>query len=332
MLLLVVALFYVRDVLVLLAVALVVSTAIQGPIEFLEKRKVPRTLSVIIIFLCGAAIVALVLYTLIPVALIQLKYLLANINTLKLPLFELFGASDVVSQLDSGVSGILDSLFTAGSSVAGFVSRFLGNIFFIAISVVLAFYLAISKRGVERFIRAIFPLNREEYAINLYTRTQKKLSRWLSGQMVVSAFVGLLTFIGLLFLGSEYALMLAVLAAVLELVPYVGPIAVGLVAFLISIPQSLTLALFVALLFFVIQQIENHVLSPVVMSKAVGMEPVTVVIAILAGSQLAGLAGIVLAVPFTIVLQELIDDWSLRKHSTQEQEKEGTQKRKSVSQ
>ena len=315
MLLLVVALFYVREVLVILAVALVISSAIQGPVAWLENKRIPRTLSVIVIFLLGAAILALVLYTLIPVALIQFKYFLANINEYRAPLMELIGAPNIIANLDTNISQLLNSLFSAGSNVVSFVSSFLGNVFFILVSLVLAFYLAISKDGVERFIRAIFPVSSEKLAVELYRRTQRKLARWLQGQLVLSALVGVLTFAGLAILGNDYAVMLALLAAVLELIPYVGPITVGVVAFLITLPQSLTAALLVVLVFVIIQQIESNILTPFVMSKAIGLDPVTVVIAMLAGSQLAGFVGIILAVPFTVVVQEVVDEWGARKQA-----------------
>jgi len=315
---LVTVLFYVRDVLLILIVALVLSAAIEGPVVFLERRKIPRVLSVLTIFILGIAVLGLLLYTLIPVALIQLKYLLDNINTLRVPLLDFLGTTDLVSQLNSYINVFLDSLFATGSSVAGVVSTFLGNVFSVFVTVVLSFYLAISKDGVQRFIRTIFPVSKEEAAITMYQKTQKKLARWLQGQLVLSFAVGALTFVGLIILGNEYALVLALLAAVLELVPYVGPIATGIVGFLITLPQSLTAAFLVVVLFFIIQQLENHVLSPVILSRAAGVDPVTVVLALLAGSQLAGIPGLILAVPVTIVIQELLDEWSTRRHRSVE--------------
>ena len=308
-----IALFYVKSIVVMVFAAVVISSAIYEPVKYLEKRGIPRTISVLAIFLLGAAIIALVLYAIIPVALIQLQYLITNLDTLKTPLFDIAGVATTVRQLGAGVTGIIQAVIGGGSALTGIFSQVIGNVFFVVTSLVLSFYLAISKDGVERFLRTILPIRSEEYAIKLYLRTRKKLERWLGGQLTLSLIVGVLTFIGLTIIGVEYALVLGVLAAILELVPYVGPIAVGIISFLVTLPHSFATALLVVLVFFIIQELENNAIVPLVMSKAVGIDPVTVVIALLAGFELAGFAGVLLAVPATIIIQEVIDDWSERK-------------------
>ncbi len=309
-----VGLFFVREVLMMVFLALVLSSAIYHPVKFFEKHSIPRPLSVLVIFVLAGAILALVLYAMVPIALIQLQFLLENISTIKDPLFELAGGSDLLTQIDNGITGVFETLFEGGSAIFSFLSKFLGNIFFVLVSLVLAFYMAISRDGVERFLRGILPTKSEAYGITLFQRTRRQLGRWLGGQLVLSIVVGILTFIGFSLVGIEYALALALLAAVLELVPYVGPIAVGIVAFLVTLPQSLALAIMVVIVTFIIQQLENNVLVPIIMSKAIGTDPVIVVIALLAGAKIAGLLGMILAVPAVIVLQEIIDDWSEQKH------------------
>jgi predicted PurR-regulated permease PerM len=313
-----VALFYTRNVLEMLLVAVILSSALHGPVTYLEKKKIPRVLSVIMIYLIGLGIIALLLYTIVPVTLIQLKYLLSHFNDLKIPILDIFGSSGIVSQVDQGISNLIDALFYGGGNLAGLFSNVLSNMFFIGISLVLAFYLTLSRDGVERFIRSVLPLNKEDYAVNLYIRTRRKLGRWLSGQLVLSFLVGFLTFIGLLILGVDYALVLALIAAVFELIPYVGPIAVGAITFLITLPQSFSTAMLAVLIFFIIQQLEGHVLVPFVMSKAIGTDPLIIVIAMLAGAEIAGIVGVLLAVPVSIIFEEVIDEWSIRKRKIRE--------------
>jgi len=309
-----VALFYMRNVLGMLVVAVILSSALHGPVTYLEKKKIPRLLSVIMICLVGIGVVALLLYTIIPVTLIQLKYLLSHFNDLKIPILDMFGSSGIVAKVDQGISSLIDTLFYGGGgNFADFFSQFLGNIFFVGLSLVLSFYLTLSRDGVEKFIRAIIPVSKEDYAVNLYIRTRRKLGRWLSAQLVISFIVGFLTFVGLLILGVDYSLVLALIAAVFELIPYVGPIAVGAIAFLIILPQSLSTALLAVLIFFIIQQLEGHILVPFVMGKAIGTDPLVIVIAMLAGAEIAGIVGVLLAVPVSIIFEEVIDEWSVRK-------------------
>lgn len=302
----------------MLLVAVILSSALHGPVTYLEKKKIPRVLSVIMIYLVGIGLVALLLYTIVPVTLIQLKYLLSHFNELKIPILDLFGSSGIVSQVDQGISSLIDALFYGGGNLTGLFSNVLSNLFFIGISLILAFYLTLSRDGVERFIRSVLPINKEDYAVNLYIRTRRKLGRWLSGQLVLSFLVGFLTFIGLLILGVDYALVLALIAAVFELIPYVGPIAVGAITFLIILPQSYSTALLAVLIFFIIQQLEGHILVPFVMSKAIGTDPLVIVIAMLAGAEIAGIVGVLLAVPVSIIFEEVIDEWSVRKRKIRE--------------
>ena len=312
-LILAVTAYYIREVFVILFIAIIISSALHTPVQYLERKKIPRVLSVLMIFLIALAIVSLIVYAVAPVLIIQLKYFLSNINELRIPLLDSFGTSDAVSQLNGQLNQWLNNLFYGGSDIVGFITSFAGNVLFVFVAVVLSFYLSISKCGIQRFIRSVMPIEKEEYAIDLYKRTRRKIGRWFTSQIIISFFVGSLTFISLLILGTDYALLLGILAAVLEIVPYVGPIVVGIVSFVVILPESATLAFIAVIIFFLIQQLENHVLVPLIVGRAIGIDPVMIVIAILAGGELAGLTGALVAIPVAIILQEIIDDWSLKK-------------------
>jgi len=311
--LLTVTLFYTRDVLVLVFIALVISSALHRPVAYLEQKKIPRVLSVLMIFLIVVAIVGLLIYTVLPIVLIQLKYAISNISNIQLPFLESLGGSELVTTIDASISEWVGTFFYGGSNILPILGSLVGNALFVLVTIVLSFYLSIRKGSVERFIRSIMPLNKEAYVLSLYERTQHKLGKWLTSQLFISFLVGAMTFVGLLIIGADYALIIALLAMVLEIVPYVGPIATGLISFILILPQSASLAVLSVLVFFVIQQIENHIFQPLIVGKAVGIDPVLVVVAILAGSQLDGLLGAVIAVPVAIILQEVMDDWSQKK-------------------
>ncbi len=307
--------YYIREVFVILFIAIIISSALHTPVKYLEGKKIPRILSVLMIFLVALAVVALIVYAVTPVLIIQLKYFLSNLNELKIPLLDSFGASNTASQLNGRLNTWLNNLFYGGSDIVGLLASFAGNVFFVFVTVVLSIYLSISKGGIQRFIRSVMPMEKEDYVIDLYKRTRRKIGRWFTSQIIVSFFVGSLTFISLLILGTDYALLLGILAALLEIVPYVGPIMVGIISFVVILPESATLAFIAVIIFLLIQQLENHVLVPLIIGRAVGIDPVMIVIAILAGGTLAGLTGAIIAVPVAIILQELIDDWSLKKNT-----------------
>jgi predicted PurR-regulated permease PerM len=119
--------------------------------------------------------------------------------------------------------------------------------------------------------------------------------------------------ISMVLLGVPYAFLLGVSAAVLELIPIVGPIFAGSVAVLVAFSQTFNLALYTLIIFVAIQQLESSVLIPLVMKHQVGLHPALVLVALLAGSALAGIIGIILAVPITVFLQELVEGWSEEK-------------------
>lgn len=311
--LLAVVLFYILDVLVIVFFAVIISSALHVPVTYLEKKDIPRLLSVLVIFILGVALLGLVLYSLVPVVLIQLKYLFAHISELQLPFAEDLGLARIASDLDQDVSGWINRLFSGDSGVFSALSSVAGNLFFIFVTFVLSFYMTVIKGSIERFLKSITPIKRESEVIAVYHRMRRKLGRWFTSQLIVSFFVGALTFVGLVILGVEYALVLALIAALFEIIPYVGPIAVGILSFIMILPQSVTLAFIAVLIFFVIQQVENHILVPLIIGRAVGFDPVLVVIAILAGSQIHGILGAVLAIPAAIIIQELVDGWSTKK-------------------
>ena len=163
----------------------------------------------------------------------------------------------------------------------------------------------------ERFIRVVFPPNLEAAALRIYDRSRKKIGFWFRTQIILSVVMGLLVWFALFLLGVRHAFLIGVLSGIFELVPFAGPIISGAIAVLSAFASSPTLALITLLVFLVIQQIESHVLVPLLTNKVVGLHPVIVIISLLIGAQAAGLWGVIIAVPAAAVLQEVIEDWSV---------------------
>ena len=319
MLFLVVMLFLAREVLLLLFLAIIISSAFDGWVSSLQRKKIPRILGTLLIFLLALAILALLLYTVIPIAIFELQNLLENFKKMEIPIF---GSLDIsqftgIDKYLGNLGNLVNVLFSGEVSFLNIMTAVFGNFVLIIATLVLSFYLTVNQAGVEKFLRIILPITYEDYIIKIYLRVRKKMGRWLQGQILLMLVIGAATSLGLWILGVKYSLILGILAGVLEIVPIVGPIFAGVIAFLVAISESWILGLYIIILFLVIQQAENHLLVPLVMKKTVGISPVVVVIALLAGSQIAGLVGIILAVPTAVVLQELIEDWERRKLKTQ---------------
>ncbi|MEX2010571.1 MAG: AI-2E family transporter, partial [Parcubacteria group bacterium] len=141
-------------------------------------------------------------------------------------------------------------------------------------------------------------------------RSQTKIGLWMQGQLLLAAIVMVLVYLGLLLIGVEHALLLAVAAGVFEIIPIFGPILAAIPAVLVAFAaDGPGTALLVAGLFLVIQQFENHLIYPLVVKKVVGVPPMVSIIALLVGAKLAGFLGIVIAVPVAAILMEFLSDW-----------------------
>jgi predicted PurR-regulated permease PerM len=318
MLLLVIAFFLARQTLVVLFLAIIISSAIDGPVSYLQRKKIPRVLGTILIFLISLIILALLLYSLIPIALFELQNLLENLKEIEIPILGKFDISQFaeISKYLGNLENLINALFSGGASFLSILFTILGDFVLVITTLILSFYLTINQGGVERFLRAVLPIPQENYIINIYLKSRNKMGRWLQGQLLLMLVVGVATTIGLLILGVKYSLVLGILAGVLEIVPIAGPVFSGAIAFLIALSESFVLGLYVVILFVVIQQTESHFLVPLVMRKTVGISPVVVVLSILAGAQIAGFVGIILAVPTAVVFQEIIEEREKRKHKT----------------
>ena len=199
-------------------------------------------------------------------------------------------------------SGALDLFFTV-----------FGGIFSGVILVVVSFYLASQEKGIEHFLRLVTPLRDENYVIDLWMRTHAKLGRWLRGQLLLGLAIGIVVYLVLSVLGIKYALSLALIAAIFELIPIIGPILAAVPAVFLGFLKGPELGLTVAVAYFLIQQLESHLLVPVVMRQAVGLNPLLIIIALLAGAKLGGVMGMFLAVPVASVLVEFLTDTDRRR-------------------
>lgn len=314
MLILVISLYAISPVITVMFLALVISAALDAPLNYLESKKIPRLLGILFIFIAIISMLILLLYTIIPIVAIEFKSFISNFDKLSEAFGGFFGIDKITDQIENNLDKITSLIFSGNFSFFNFIPSVFENFVFFIATIIISFYLALYRDGVENFLRAILPLSYENYVIDVFYRTRKKIGKWLEGQIFLSAIIAVITAIGLKILGVNYALVLGIIAGIFEIIPFVGPLIAGFLAFLIAVSQSFVLGIYTIILFIVIQQLESHFIFPIVMRKTIGIHPVVVVIAILAGSQIAGFIGVVLAIPVVVILQELIEDFGARKY------------------
>src|SRR3989344_619567 len=283
-----------RAVMVLL-LAIFLSSALDTLVIRLESWRIPRLLGTIIVFLGLLAVMAVLIYTVVPIAVLELRGIFNNLES------------------------ISNMLFAGSASFIEILGRLLGGITSLVAVLVTSFYLTLSRDGVGRFLRAIFPEDLEDQVLGIYYRSKKKIGRWFQAQLILSLIIGFLVFSGLWILDVKYAVILAIFAAVFELVPIVGPVFAGGMAVMVGLSQSFGTGMYVLILFLIIQQLENHILVALVMKKAIDVHPVVILIAILAGLEIAGFIGMILAVPAAVVAGEIVDDWIAKKATSRKQ-------------
>lgn len=302
--------YFTRDVLIAVLLAIVISSALDPIVTFLEERKIPRVLGVLGIYILVIAGFALIIYTVVPLALSELNTLISRLTELNVPLLGIEGLSQVVKALNESIGKLANLLISGSTSLLEAISRFLGGLALAVTVFVLSFYLTIDRDGIENFLKTILPPSYEDQVLDIYFRTKRKIGRWLQGQIFLSLSIGMSVFVALWLLDVKYSLILGILAGLLEIVPFVGPILSGAIAFLIALAQSFYSGIYVLIIFLVIQQLEGHLLVPAFMKLTTGLNPAMILISLLAGGKLFGFVGLILAVPAAVLVQEVINRWS----------------------
>lgn len=308
-----VILYLASDILLVLAAAIIFSSALDPFVSFLERKKVYRIIGTLAVFLIVFLFLGLAIYVLTPIFIYEFSQMAGNLDKISSELFGLGIPKNILSKINLSAETVFKFVAARDASFFDAAAGFIGNAVLTIVGVIITFYLTLQKNGVEDFLRAVLPQRFEEIAVNIYNRVKKQIGRWLQAQVFLSLMIGVMVWISLWFLGVKYSLALGFVAAILELFPYVGPIFAGTAAALTAFSDSSSLAIYTILTFIIIQQLESHLLIPTVMSRAVGLNPVIVIISMLIGGKLIGFLGLILAVPAAVVAQEIIENWSRRK-------------------
>jgi predicted PurR-regulated permease PerM len=308
-----------RDIIVSILVSVVIASAISPVATKLSKFYIPRALTVFTILALVITIFVAIFILLVPTIYNEFSAFSKSFYVFQRDVINYIssftGNKQLVSEVirDWSLEDIQNfalNIFTSSSgalaSTAGTVSMF---IFQTVLTFVLSFYLAVLPDGVERFLRIVTPSKRENYVINLWARSQRKIVAWAKGQFILAAIVGTVIYIGLSIIGMENALLFALLATVGEVIPMVGMMIATVPAVLVALlsggaPFAVTVLFFYTL----VNQFENHILSPLVVNKVVGIPSVIVIIALVVGAILAGFWGVLLAVPVAATIMELVGD------------------------
>ena len=305
--LVVVAIYLARDVISVLFVSIVISLALDPLVTFLEERKIKRILGTAIVFFTGVAVVGLAVYFFLPVITIEASNFLKHLHEITYALFGIGLPNNLVDALVLGREKIFDFLASSSVSVTGALTSIFSTAIFVVATVLISFYLCVEKDGTDRFLKVLLPDVYEKPILKVFNRFKVKIRKWFSAQLLLSLIIGVVVAAGLWLLGVRYSVLLGLIAMIFEVVPVIGPRIVGAIAFLIAVSDSFALGVYTLVFFIIVQQFENHILTPAIIGKTMKVHPVVVIFALLAGGKIAGFVGIILAVPLAVLAQEVFN-------------------------
>ncbi|MFA6537377.1 MAG: AI-2E family transporter [Patescibacteria group bacterium] len=307
--------YLIKEVVAILFVALILSSAFDPWIDTLQKIKFPRWLSILLIYVIMFLFIGAVIVLLIPPMAEQFSQLVKNfpgyfekIKGAFEGLKSYSAEHGLMGQIDSGLNSLKNDLGGAFYSIFSTVAGVFGGIISFFVALVITFYMSVEESAMKKTLMFIIPESYQPFILQLINKVQKKIGDWLKGQLVLSLILGTMVYVGLTILGVEYALVLAFIAAVGEFVPYLGPIMAAVPSVFLAFTQSPTKGLFVFILYIIIQQIENNILVPKVMQKAVGLNPIISITAMLIGAKVAGLVGVIMAIPVATAVSVIIKE------------------------
>ena len=305
--------FYLRSVLVILFFAVIISSAFEPLVDWFERHSWGRIWSTLLLYLLSISLLATFLFFLLPIV---YQEFLGVINFVP-GYSEKILHSVIGSQFSKNINDIIinygGSLLKSGAVVISTLVNIAGGIVSTVSVLLISFYLLIRRDGISDFLRDVLPQSIENEMVRIWQRSRYRIGRWFRTQLLLSLFVGFLVFLSMWIMGVKYSLILGVVAAIFEIVPIAGPIFAGAVSAAMALTQSLSLAIWVVIVFILIQQLESNIFVPLIMKKSVGLNPVMIILGILAGAKLGGIVGIILAVPILVFLEEVITELNRRK-------------------
>ncbi len=308
-------LYIIKDIVALFFAALFLAALIDPFADFFEKYRVPRGLAVVLVYIIGIAALVTAIVLLLPPVIVELR----AASTVFAPfLTQTFGdhadlnfllqgtISESITNIlttirGSGVSAAIPQLLAIGSTAFGTVAEFV-------VVLVLAFYLVVEKEALVKALRAVTPTEYQPMVSHVAIKVRTRLGAWLRGELVLMSCIFLLIYIALTIIGVPYAIVLALLAGLFEVIPFIGPLLAGIPAVILAFFISPVHGIATIIAYVLVQVLEGNVLVPKIMQKATGLNPIISLLVVLIGLRLGGIVGAVLSIPLANALAVFIEE------------------------
>jgi len=294
--------YSIRDIVLQLFAALLLMTILNPIVKKLSKIKVPKVLSILVSYIIIFGLFGLAIGILLPPLVEQTTNLANNLpKYLNDSGITKYANGDILKEIVSQLGTVPSQVIKAGFS-------FFTNILNILTVLIFAFYLLLIRDKFDKNLESIFGKEKSIDVSSVVNELELKLGGWARGQLLLMLLVGISSYIVFVILGIPFALPLALLAGIFEIVPYLGPIVASIPAIILGFSISPFVGGASIGLAILIQQLENYLFVPKVMEKSTGVSPIITLLSLAIGAKLAGITGMVISIPIVIIIQTLLQN------------------------
>lgn len=308
-------LYIIRDIIVILVAAIVIASAIEPVANRLQRYRIPRALSVILVYLLFLGIIGLAFTLILPSLTSQVAQLSQTLPQVKGTIETWVGTipflphEEALDQLQGSLTQVSSGLSTVSLNIFQQTRTVFSGVVSVFFVFVIALYLVVEENALNKLARIVVPAEHYRYVVHAIDRMQAQIGRWVMGQLSLGIIVCVIVTIGLWLLGVKTPLAFGILSGVLEIIPVLGPVVAAIPGVIVGFSQSTLLGLGLILFYVAVQQIENNVLVPNVMRKVTGLNPIATLIAVLLAARLFGVVGVMLAVPVATMVGVFASDF-----------------------
>lgn len=314
-------LYDIRGTLLIFFLSFLLAAALDPLIDWMQARHIPRSISVLLFYVVIFVLIGIFVTNVVSLVASQIVGISKSVGDfvtnitrdnspvpwakeLKPYLNQIYAAVDIkaaASQVQGALMIVSDKLLTISF-----------GLFNLIIVLLLTFFMTVEEKPIENFLLSLFPSKYGQYISTRMEAIKEHIGQWLRGQLMVSIAAGFVSYIGLVMMGIDYALTLSILAGICMVVPMMGRVFAWALTFPIVFNQSPMLSLYMSIYYLLIQQVENNVLQPMIMNKAVGLSPIIIIFSMMIGYQYLNILGLILAIPLATIVAIFVQDYTAR--------------------
>ncbi|SFS97429.1 AI-2E family transporter [Marininema halotolerans] len=297
-------------------IAIIFSYLLNPIVNMLSNRAVPRSLAVLLIYTLFICAIAIIVTNLLPLFNHQVHELVEHFpewnQRVQTWIDQMNESKDALPEsVRLGIEKSLDRLegtITDGvGNMVGDLGSTLNQVFLAFIVPFLVFYMLKDVHVIENTVVKLLPTKRRREVIQMFREIHEALGNYIRGQLIVCVAVGVLAYIGYLLIGLPYALLMAAIVGIFNVIPYLGPFFGAIPALLVAVTVSKEMVIGVIVVNLIVQILEGNILSPQIVGKSLQMHPLFIIFALLVGGELGGIFGLILAVPLFAAGKVIID-------------------------